>query len=199
MSLQEEGHVDTRVQKRHSRTESTIVKHKRSLWDKCQSRDVQDHQQPPEVRREAWRETDPSSNPPEETNLPNFRFLTSWIVTQFAILYHGNPRKLVQFLSHFRWLARFFNKYLFSTCHLPRALLGVVKTSPSETQSLPLWLLPHWWDDIAWYGQWWRRAQGGHLLQLRIGWGWGESRENVWEDPLPHPPMKAASSCSKSV
>lgn len=26
-------------------------------------------------------------------------------------------------------------------------------------------------------------AQGGHLLQLRIGWGWGESRENVWEEP----------------
>lgn len=80
-------------------------------------------------------------------------------------------------------LLGFFNKYLFSTCHLPRAQLGVVKTSPSETQSLPLRLLPHWWNNVSWYGQWWRHAQGGHVLQLRIGWGWGESRENVWEEP----------------
>ena len=48
------GHGDTDTQKRHTQIESTIVKTEaETVWYRCQSRDAQNCQQPPEGRREA--------------------------------------------------------------------------------------------------------------------------------------------------
>lgn len=71
-----------------------------------------------------------------------------------------------------------FYKYLFSTDHLPGALLGVVKTSTSETVSTSLGLLCIFIDEMMLRdtdsdGGKHRvlREQGAHLLQSRVKGG----------------------------
>lgn len=118
--------------------------------------------------------TEPPSSPPEETNLTTFlisvfcvsglwesKCLSFW-ATQFIVLCNSNPRNLIQHLSLFGKIAQLILQIFIQ--HWPSAR-GSARCCEDQHKWNSLHLTGalmhlHWWDDVTWYRQWWRQAQG---------------------------------------